>query len=163
MSRAAAWTGGNPSSQGYCLPDQQLHELRLAVRFPTGLCLPLVATGLVLESPALLLALTGVAIIAGFTPRHPFDLIWNHGVRYLTGGPPLPPNPRRRRHAFKLGTGFLFAVSGLFLAGLTVAGLVLGGLLLAACTSATVLNFCVPSEALAWLERRRGGKVPIAT
>jgi hypothetical protein len=163
MRQVASWLRGNPSCQGYCLTDQQLHELRLAVRFPTGLCLPLVATGLVLESPALLLALTSLAIIAGFTPRHPFDLVWNHGVRHAVGGPKLPPNPLRRRDAFKIGTGFLLAVSGLFVAGLTVAGLVLGGLLLAACTSVTVLNFCVPSDALAWWERRRGGKVSIAT
>jgi hypothetical protein len=163
MSQVGSWMRGNPSSQGYWLTDEQLHELRLAVRFPTGLCLPVVATGLVLESPAVLLTLASLAVVASFTPRHPFDLVWNHWMRYVVGGPELPPNPRRRRDAFKIGTVFLLAMSGLFLAGLTVAGLVLGGLLLAACTSATVLNFCVPSEALTWFERRRGRRVPIAT
>lgn len=154
---------GNPESQGYCLTQKQLHEVRFAIRFPTGLCMPLVATGLVLESPAILLALAGVAAIAGFTPRHPFDLVWNRGVRrVLRTAPELPPNPRRRRHAFTLGGALLLVVAGLFAADMATAAFVLGAMLLAACTSATVLNFCVPSAALALLEQRRGHKTRLA-
>ena len=151
----AAWMRGNPASQGYCLPDGQLRSLRFAVRFSTGLCLPLVAAALVLESPIMLLGLAAIGAVAGFTPRHPFDLLWNHGVRALARrAPELPPNPRRRRHAFKLGGVMVLVVAGLFAVGLPSAALVLGGLLLCACASATVLNFCVPSELMARLERR---------
>lgn len=151
----AAWMRGNPVSQGYCLSDSQMRSLRFAVRFPTALCLPLVAVALVVESPVVLLGLAAIAAVAGFTPRHPFDLLWNRGVRALARrAPELPPNPRRRRHAFKLGGLMLLVVAGLFAVGLPTAALVLGGLLLCACTSATVLNFCIPSEAMARLERR---------
>jgi hypothetical protein len=157
----AAWMRGNPASQGYCLSDGQLRSLRFAVRFPTALCLPLVAVALVVESPVALLGLAAIAAVAGFTSRHPFDLLWNHGVRALARrAPELPPNPRRRRHSFKLGGVMLLVVAGLFAVGLPTAALVLGGLLLCACASATVLNFCVPSGILARLERR-GSRQPM--
>lgn len=126
------------------------------MRFPTALCLPLVVAALALQSPVMLLGLAGVAVVAGFTPRHPFDLLWNSAVRRLVrSAPRLPPNPRRRRHAFKLGGGLLIALAGLVAAGMTTPAVVLGAMLIAACTSASVLNFCLPSEALALLERRR--------
>jgi hypothetical protein len=153
-----AWPRGNPANQGYCLTDEQLHELRFGIRFPTALCLPLVLTGFVLESPAILISLAAVGAIAGFGPRHPFDLVWNYGMRHALGGPELPPNPRRRRHAFKLGTALLLTGAGLLLAGLSVPALALGGALVVACASATVLNLCLPSEALAWWERHTTGK-----
>jgi hypothetical protein len=151
---SGAWMRANLTTQGYCLTDEQRRELSLALRFSTGSCLLLVATGLAIESPAMIFALAGIGLIAGFTPRHPFDLLWNHGVRRLIGGPELPPNPVRRRHAFKIGTAWLLIVATLLVTGVTVTALVLGGLLLAACATVTATNLCLPSEALAWWERR---------
>ena len=65
----------------------------------------------------------------------------------------LPPNPPRRRHAFKIATVWLLVVGGLFSAGAITAALVLGGLLVAACARVTATNLCLPSEALAQWER----------
>ena len=159
----SGWFRGNPSSQGYCLRDDELRALRFAVRFPIALCVPLFVTALVLQSAAMLVALAGVAAVAGFTRRHPFDLVWNGAVRRaLASAPALPPNPRQRRHAFKLGGALLLVVAGLFAAGLTTPALVVGAMLLAACLSAAVLNFCVPSAALAVLERLRRHETRIA-
>ena len=67
--------------------------------------------------------------------------------------PPLPPNRIRRRHGFKVATSLL-VVGTLLTAGATAAALILGGMLLAACAALTVANLCLPSEALAWWERR---------
>jgi hypothetical protein len=72
----------------------------------------------------------------------------------VVGGPALPPNPKRRRHAFKLATVILASDAVLFLAGATTAALVLGGALVAACTTVTATNFCIPSVVLAWWDRR---------
>ena len=116
-----------------------------------------------LESAATVFALSGVGLIAGFSARHPFDHLWNRGVRHAFGAPELPPNPMRRRHAFKLATVWLLVVGTLFAAGATSAGLVLGGLLVAACGVVTAMNLCLPSEALAWWERRATSKEPVAT
>jgi hypothetical protein len=144
----------NLATQGYCLSAIERNGLRVGVRFTTGVCLALVATGLALESAPLLFALAAIALVGGLASRHPIDLIWNHGLRYLTHSPALPPNPPRRRHAFKLASGWLVVVAGLFATGLAAPAFVLGGLLIAACTTVTLTNLCLPSVALAWWERR---------
>src|SRR5207302_4188589 len=83
-----AWMRGNLTTQGYCLSDDERRRLSLGLRFSTGTCLLLVIAALALESPAMIFALSGVGLIAGFARRHPFDLVWNYGVRHLTGGGP---------------------------------------------------------------------------
>lgn len=150
----AVWMRSNLSTQGYCLSDAERRELSVGLRFSTGLCLALVIVALALESPVMVFALSVIGVIAGFSARHPFDHLWNYGVRHLVGGPPLPPNPTRRRHAFKVATAWLVVVGGLLAAGATIVALALGGLLVAACATVTATNLCLPSEALAWWERR---------
>ena len=152
----------NLTTQGYCLSDAERRELSLALRFSTGLCLTLVVVALALESPVMVLALSGIGLIAGFSARHPFDYVWNHAVRHLARAPALPPNPTRRRHAFKVATVWLAVVGGLLSAGATTAALLLGGLLVAACATVTTANLCIPSEALAWWEHRTARKTPTA-
>jgi hypothetical protein len=159
----ALWMRSNLTTQGYCLSDGERRELWLGVRFSTGLCLTLVAVALALESPVMVLVLAGIGLLAGFSAHHPFDHLWNHGVRHLVGGPPLPPNPIRRRDAFKIATAWLALVGGLLAAGATIAALALGGLLVAACAMVTATNLCLPSEALAWWERRTTRKEVIVT
>jgi hypothetical protein len=157
-----AWMRENLSTQGYRLSGTERRSLRLGLRFPTGLCLGLVITALALESAPMLVVLSGIGLIAGFTPRHPFDLLWNHGLRHLTGAPELPPNPPRRRHAFKLATAWLLCVAALLAAGYDVAALSLGVVLVGVCGLVTVTNFCIPSTLLAWWERRRH-REPLST
>jgi hypothetical protein len=148
----------NLDVQGYALTAAQSRALRWGVRFPTALCLGLVIAGLALQSAALILALVPVGAVAGWTRRHPFDLIWNHGLRYLSGAPELPPNPTPRRHAFKLGTVWLLAVGLLFAFGQMTAGLALGAVLVAVCGLVTTTNFCVPSTLLGiWWRRHESG------
>jgi hypothetical protein len=104
----------------------------------------------------LILALVPIGAIAGWSPRHPFDLIWNHGLRHLSDAPPLPPNPRRRRHAFKLATVWLLAVGVLLAVGANAIAIGLGVALVAVCGLLTVANFCLPSALLARWESIRG-------
>jgi hypothetical protein len=154
------WMEANLEVQGYCLTREASRALRWGLRFPTALCLALAITGLALQSAVLILALVPIGFVAGWTSRHPFDLIWNHGLRHLSGAPELPPNPRPRRHAFKLATVWLLAVGLLFAFGQTTAGLVLGAVLVASCGLVTTTNFCVPSTLLGIWWRRRGAGTP---
>jgi hypothetical protein len=149
------WMRQNLSTQGYRLSDAERRGLWLGLRFPTGLCLALVITALALESVPMLVVLSGIGLIAGFTSRHPFDLLWNYGLRHLASAPELPVNPPRRRHAFKLATAWLLAVAALFAAGYDVAALSLGLVLLGVCGLVTATNFCIPSTLLSWREHRR--------
>src|SRR3954454_24136076 len=149
------WMRGNLTTQGYCLSDSERQALWLGVRFSTGACLVLVVAGLALESAAFFFVLVGIGAIAGFTSRHPFDYVWNHAVRHIARAPALPPNPRRRRDAFKVATAWLAVVAILFATGAATAALVMGGLLIAACATVTVTNLCLPSEVLSKLERLR--------
>ncbi len=148
------WMRSNLTTQGYCLSDIERRELSLGLRFSTGLCLALVVMALVLQSPALIFALVLIGAIGGFSASHPFDHLWNHGVRHLTGEPPLPPNPPRRRHAFKIATVWLLLVGVLLSVGASAAATALGGLLGGACAVVTAANLCLPSEAMAWWDRR---------
>ena len=150
-----SWTHENLETQGYCLSAAEARELRVGLRFPTALCLALVIPGLILQSAPWIALLVPIGAVAGWSPRHPFDHLWNRGLRHLTGAPELPPNPTRRRHAFKLATVWLGAVAVLFAVGAGTAGVALGGVLVAVCSLVTATNFCVPSTMLAWVEGRR--------
>jgi hypothetical protein len=110
MSGAGARMNANLTTQGYCITDGERRELAAGLRFSTGACFVLVVIALALHSAAMVLALCTVGLVAGFRARHPFDHVWNHAIRRLIGGPPLPPNPRRRRDAFKLATAWLALV-----------------------------------------------------
>lgn len=160
---AGAWLRANLTTQGYCLSDAERRELAFGLRFSTGLCLSLVIVALMLGSAVMVFALSGIGLVASFSARHPFDHLFNHGVRRLTGGPALPPNPPRRRDAFKVATVWLVVVATLLAAGATTVALILGGLLVAACGAVTATNLCLPSETFAWLERRRTPNDPITT
>lgn len=159
----SAWMRGNLTTQGYCLSDAERRELAFGLRFSTGACLTLVVAALVLASPVMLFALSGIGLVAGFGARHPFDHVWNHGVRHLLGRPALPPTPPRRRDAFKVGTAWLVIVAVLLATGATTVALMLGGTLVAACATVTATNLCLPSETFAWLERRRTANTAITT
>jgi hypothetical protein len=148
------WTQSNLATQGYCLSGDEARALRFGLHFPTALCLAFVGAGLALESALMIALLVPIGAVAGWTRRHPFDLIWNHGLRHVARAPELPPNPTRRRHSFKLATVWLAGVAGLFAVGADTAALALGGVLAAVCLLVTVTSFCVPSTMLAWLDAR---------
>ena len=154
------WMDANLGVQGYCLSGEKSRALRWGLRFPTALCLALVIGGLALHSAVLILALVPIGALAGWTPRHPFDLVWNHGLRHMAGAPELPPNPAPRRHAFKLATVWLLAVGLLYAFGEATAAFVLGGILVAVCSLVTVTNFCIPSTLLDVWSRRRAWTSP---
>jgi hypothetical protein len=160
---AGTWMRSNLSTQGYRIGDAECRRLAVGLRFSTGLCLGLVTTALAFESPVMVFILALVGAIAGVSERHPFDHVWNHAARHVVGGPVLPPNPIRRRHAFKVATASLLVVGTLLAAGATTEALVLGGTLVAACGVVTATNLCLPSEAMAWCARRNTRKGAVLT
>jgi Domain of unknown function (DUF4395) len=157
MARFTHWMRRNLSMQGYgALSDGERRQLGFALRLSPALCLTGMTLGVVLESPAVLLAMAASAVLGGFvTAKHPFDLIWDHGLRRFSGGPPLPPAPPARRFACQLASVWLVAVAAAYLAGAETLGLVLGVPLLFVATIVATTNWCLPSLIYGLLGHRR--------
>jgi len=77
--------------QGFDTVDvQEFAPVARWLRLAFGLCALLGGLGTVLASPTILLVLAPIAVLAAASPVHPFDLIYNYGIRHLTGTGPLP-------------------------------------------------------------------------
>ena len=85
--------GAQPRCPGLLPEDRTRATLFAGAAIPDRALSRLVVIGLALQSAVLILALVPIGAVAGWTRRHPFDLIWNHGLRHLSGAPELPPNP----------------------------------------------------------------------
>lgn len=153
------WSYRNLGTQCYDLSPEQARALRVGLRFPTAVCFGLVVTALATGSALLMAVLIPVGIAAGWSKWHPFDLVWNHAVRHLMRSPAVPPTPRRRRHAFKLGAVWVFILAALLGSGHQGIAVALAAPLLAVCGLVTVTNYCIPSTLLSLLEARRAKDV----
>ncbi|MEX2227417.1 MAG: DUF4395 family protein [Dehalococcoidia bacterium] len=110
-----------------------------------ALCAAIAAIGTALASPPILWGLMVFAALGGLLPFHPFDLIYNLGIRHVTATPELPRNGAPRRFACAMGSAWLLAAGTLFYAGLDVAGYIIGGAFVAVAALITVSHVCIPS------------------
>jgi hypothetical protein len=133
-------------AQGFCgYDDETLAEVDVWLRLSPTLCMIWMAVGTILASPVILVALTPFSFLGTIMKGHPFDVIYNHGLRHLFGTRPLPPNGAPRRFACGVATVWLFATALAFQAGAMTAGYVLGYSLTLAALSASTIGFCIPS------------------
>jgi hypothetical protein len=149
--------------QGYtCTDDAAFARVVPWLRFTPALCAALIAIGTALASPVVLWILVLLAALGAVFPRHPFDFIYNAGLRHLIGTPPLPPNGTPRRLACGTAAVWLAATAWAFGSGATMTGYVLGGILTAAGAVVSVSHFCLPSFVYAVLtaRRRSGARSP---
>lgn len=109
------------------------------------LCATLAIIGTGLASVPLLLALAVIAGLAALFPVHPFDLIYNHGIRHIRGTGPLPRRAPQGRFACAIATTFLVAEIWAFTQGWMIAGYVLGASLAAVGLLVGLLDICIPS------------------
>ena len=80
-----------------------------------------------------------------FLPFHPFDLLYNYGMRYLTRTGPLPNSGPQRHFVFVVATAWLAVTGWAFHVGANIVGIILGGLLVFVGGLASTTNFCIPS------------------
>jgi hypothetical protein len=104
-----------------------------------------VAGGTALASPAILWALAPFAALGAMLPGHPFDILYNRGLRHLLGTPPLPRYGPRRRFACALATVMIVAAAWSFQANMLTIGYVTGWSLVAAAFVNVSTGFCIPS------------------
>ena len=85
----------NIQAQGFCgLDDKTYAQINYPPRLSPAICMVWTAVGTALASPMILWALAPFAALGTILPGHPFDILYNYGLRYLTGT--LSPTPLRR-------------------------------------------------------------------
>lgn len=115
------------------------------LRWSPGLTTAVTAVGVALASPAVL---GGLAVVTGgcaASTRHPFDYLYNHGVRAVAGTETLPRNGAPRRFACALATLWLVTTAAAFWAGTALVGYGLGAVLVALGGLVATTHFCFGS------------------
>ena len=120
------------------------------LRWTPALSTAWILAGVVLAWPALLWAFSFVAALGAVTGRHPFDVLYDRGVRLLTGGRELPVNPAPRRFSMAMAAAWSAATGALFWAGEAAAGYGVGSVLVVAGASVSLTHVCLGS----WVYRR---------
>jgi hypothetical protein len=127
------------------IDDQTLAELAPWLRMAFGICALLAGAGTALASPTILWILMPIAALAALFPVHPFDLIYNHGIRYLRNTGPLPKRRPQSRFACGVGAVLLVATAWAFQSGALVVGYILGGALTGSAVLVSTTDICIPS------------------
>ena len=78
-------------AQGFCgLNDATYAQINYPLRLSPAIMMVWVAVGTVLASAQILWALVPFTALGAILTGHPFDVLYNHGLRYLLGSPELP-------------------------------------------------------------------------
>jgi uncharacterized protein DUF4395 len=132
--------------QGFDAVDvQELAPVAPWLRLAFGLCALLAGAGTLLASPTILLVLALIATLAATSPVHPFDLIYNFGIRHITGTGPLPRRGVPTRFGCGMGAVLVLVTAWAFSAGHQVAGYALGGALTFVVLLVSTTDICIPS------------------
>ena len=132
--------------QGFSdVDDETLAIVAPWLRMAFGMCALIAGVGTVLASPTILWFLTPIAALGALTPVHPFDLIYNYGIRFLRDTGQLPKRRAQNRFACGVGTVWLVATAWAFQSGALTVGYILGGTLTAIVVLVSTTDICIPS------------------
>lgn len=136
------------------LSDAELGELAIGNRFAYQLCTVLFSAGLVLTSIPVLVIAAGIAFLAVVLPYHPFDYLYNHGLRHWLDKPKLPKRPAQSKFACGVAGVWLSGISYLFHLSLFTWGYIAGVVLFVVALLVSTIDFCIPSLVCNTLFRR---------
>ena len=125
--------------------EQQLAEVAPWLRLSYALCALLAGIGTATASPRFLVAISPIALLGAALPVHPFDLIYNLGIRHLTGTGPLPRRGAPVRFGCGVGTLWMLGTAWAFFAGHALVGYVMGFALTGLALIIGTTDICVPS------------------
>ena len=146
MSTVTATVRKRIEAQGFCgLDDNTCAQINYPLRLSPAICMVWAAVGTALASPIILWSLVPFAALGAILPGHPFDVLYNYGLRHLLGTPALPHYGARRRFACALATLMLIAAAWGFQAGMPMVGYIMGWSLVAAAFVNVITGFCIPS------------------
>ncbi len=127
--------------------------------FQPRIVFPLVILGILLQSPAVFLALSAVLWLNVIVPRfNPFEQVYNRFVAARRGTPPLAPAPGPRRFAQAVAAAFTLAAGLCLIQGWSVASWVFQAFLVVAFSALLFGKFCLG----AWVFHILRGEVAFA-
>jgi len=133
-------------AQGFCgLEDATYTQINYPLRLSPAICMIWAAVGTALASPTVLWALAPFALLGAVLPGHPFDVLYNYGLRHLSGAPALPRYGPRRRFGCTSATTMLIAAGWSFHIGHLIAGYIIGGSLVTAAFVNVSTGICIPA------------------
>jgi len=145
MSTLSETTRRRLQIQGFDgLDDRTLAEPGRWLRLPFALCAALAAAGTLFAAPMFFWALVPIAALAAIFPVHPFDLLYNYGLRHLTGTGPIPKRGAPSRFACGLGAVWLLVTGWAFQSGYVTAAYLLGGTLTLVALLVSTTDICIP-------------------
>jgi hypothetical protein len=146
MKNISAVTRRRLEIQGFTDVDETiLNQTSSWLKFAFALCTILAAIGTVLASPVILFCLAPIAALGAIFTVHPFDLIYNYGIRHITKTSPLPKRGAPNRFACGLAAIWLIVTALMFLDGNFTIGYILGGSLTIVGLLVGTIDFCIPS------------------
>ena len=128
-----------------CSTDPEFAKLVPWMRTTFVLCGSLIGIGTAFAYAPLLWLMVPIAAAGTMFRVHPFDLIYNYGLRHLTGTRPLPPNGVPTRFSCGVAAVWIAATALSFQLGVASLGYVLGGSLTAVGALVSITHFCIPS------------------
>lgn len=137
-------------AEGFTSPidDKAIVQMAYGLRLAPALCMTWAATGTVLASSTILWALVPLAILGALLPNHPFDALYNFGLRHLIGAAPLPRYPLTRRLVCVMAVMMLLLAGWGFQASLPMVGYFFGGQMAAVALIYSTTGFCLASFSL---------------
>jgi len=146
MSQISETVRERIQAQGFCgLNDTTYAQINYPLRLSPAICMVWSAVGTALASATILWALVPFAALGALLPGHPFDVIYNYGLRHIFRTPHLPRYPTRRHFACFVATIMLVAAALGFQYGMPMVGYIVGWLLVGAAFVNVSTGFCVPS------------------
>lgn len=146
MNQVSSTTRNRIEAQGFLgFDDKSLAQINYWLRLSPAICMVWTAVGTALESAVILWALVPLALLGGLLPGHPFDVLYNYGLRHMVDGPRLPRYPLPRRFACLIATAILVVAAWGFQTGQPIVGRISGWFLVAAAFVNVTTGFCIPS------------------
>lgn len=103
-------------TQGYNsgFTDEEISTHAIGNRFAYQACTALFLIGLVAGSIPVLAVAAGIALLTVILPYHPFDYLYNYGLRQWLDRPALPPRTAQAKFACGIAAIWLGAIIYLF-------------------------------------------------
>jgi hypothetical protein len=127
------------------LTDEEVTQFNYWLRLSPAICLIWIGVGVYFASPWILGMLVPFEFLGGMSKGHPFDMLFNYGIRHVLGLPELPDYGVPRRFAFVMGSVMTGVTATLFALGANTAAYVIGGLMMSVASIQVTTGLCGPA------------------